>query len=53
MLDVGCGTGRQALNVAEIIGPAGQLTGIDPSSYRIELARKSLTEISPAMPIFW
>ncbi|WP_440948452.1 class I SAM-dependent methyltransferase [Methanosarcina sp. T3] len=40
VLDVGCGTGRQALNVAGIIGPAGQLTGIDPSSYRIELARK-------------
>lgn len=40
VLDVGCGTGRQALNVAGIIGPAGKLTGIDPSSYRIELARK-------------
>lgn len=40
VLDIGCGTGRQALNVAGIIGPAGKLTGIDPSSYRIELARK-------------
>jgi arsenite methyltransferase len=40
VLDVGCGTGRQALNVAGIIGPTGKLTGIDPSSYRIELARK-------------
>lgn len=40
VLDVGCGTGRQAVNVLEIIGPTGRLTGIDPSSYRIELARK-------------
>ncbi|MDI9395751.1 MAG: methyltransferase domain-containing protein [Euryarchaeota archaeon] len=40
VLDVGCGTGWQALNVAGIIGPEGKLTGIDPSSYRIELARK-------------
>lgn len=40
VLDVGCGTGWQAVNVSGIIGPAGRLTGIDPSSYRIELARK-------------
>lgn len=40
VLDIGCGTGRQAVNVLKIIGPFGQLTGIDPSSYRIELARK-------------
>jgi len=46
VLDVGCGTGRQALNVAGIIGPAGELTGIDPSSYRIELARKKFGEDS-------
>jgi ubiquinone/menaquinone biosynthesis C-methylase UbiE len=40
VLDVGCGTGRQALNVAGIIGLTGKLVGIDPSSFRIELARK-------------
>lgn len=40
VLDVGCGTGRQAVNVSAIIGPSGHLTGIDPSSHRIELARK-------------
>lgn len=38
--DIGCGTGWQAVNVSEIIGPSGKLTCIDPSSYRIELARK-------------
>ena len=40
VLDIGCGTGWQAVNVSEIIGPSGKLTCIDPSSYRIELARK-------------
>lgn len=43
VLDIGCGTGQQAVNVLRIIGPAGQLTGIDPSSYRIELARKKFS----------
>lgn len=46
VLDVGCGTGQQAVNVLGIIGPAGQLTGIDPSSYRIELARKKFSRDS-------
>jgi ubiquinone/menaquinone biosynthesis C-methylase UbiE len=40
VLDIGCGTGWQAVNVSGIIGPSGKLTCIDPSSYRIELARK-------------
>lgn len=40
VLDIGCGTGRQAVNVSKIIGPSGKLTCIDPSSYRIELAQK-------------
>jgi ubiquinone/menaquinone biosynthesis C-methylase UbiE len=44
VLDVGCGTGRQAVNVCAIIGSEGQLTGIDPSSYRIELAREKFSE---------
>ena len=41
MLDVGCGTERQAVNVSGIIWPSGRLTGIDPSSHRIELPRKT------------
>jgi len=45
VLDIGCGTGRQATNVAGIIGPSGRLTGIDPSSYRIELAREKFRGI--------
>lgn len=46
VLDIGCGTGRQAVNILGIIGPSGQLTGIDPSSYRIELAREKFGESS-------
>jgi arsenite methyltransferase len=43
VLDIGCGTGWQAVNVSEIIGPSGKLTCIDPSSYRIELSRKKFS----------
>ena len=38
VLDVGCGTGRQAMHVSDIIGPDGKLFGLDPSSYRIQIA---------------
>ncbi|AKB78751.1 Methyltransferase domain protein [Methanosarcina horonobensis HB-1 = JCM 15518] len=34
------------MNVSEIIGHFGKLTGIDPSSYRIEFARKKFGEDS-------
>ena len=47
VLDIGCGTGRQAVNVSNIIGSSGQLTGIDPSSHRIELARKKFDDDFP------
>ncbi|AKB51643.1 cobalt-precorrin-6Y C(15)-methyltransferase [Methanosarcina barkeri str. Wiesmoor] len=53
VLDIDCGTGKQALNVAGIIGLAGKFTGIDPSSYRIELARKKFDGDPPSMSIFW
>jgi ubiquinone/menaquinone biosynthesis C-methylase UbiE len=38
VLDIGCGTGRQAMNVVGIIGRSGKLEGVDPSSFRINLA---------------
>lgn len=46
VLDIGCGTGRQAINVSGIIGSSGQITGIDPASYRIELSRRKFEEKS-------
>ena len=44
VLDIGCGTGQQAVHVLGIIGASGHLTGIDPSSHRITLAQKKFYE---------
>lgn len=38
VLDVGCGTGTLALEVARCVGPAGRVTGIDPGSAQIAQA---------------
>ncbi len=42
VLDVGCGTGRLALYVSGIVGPAGSVTGLDPSSHRVRMACEKL-----------
>jgi ubiquinone/menaquinone biosynthesis C-methylase UbiE len=42
VLDVGCGTGRLAVHLAGVVGPAGSVTGIDPSSHRVSVAEKKL-----------
>lgn len=39
VLDVGCGTGRLARFIAERVGAAGHVVGIDPLPGRVELAR--------------
>lgn len=39
VLDVGCGTGTLALEVASHVGPAGRVTGIDPGLAQIGQAR--------------
>ncbi len=44
ILDLGCGTGQQAMNVAGIIGPSGRIIGIDPSSERIRIAQQKIRE---------
>lgn len=41
VLDLGCGTGRLALHMAET---ASYVTGIDPSPHRIEVALKNLSK---------
>jgi SAM-dependent methyltransferase len=42
VLDVGCGTGRLAVHMAGVVGPAGSVTGIDPSPYRVSVAEGKL-----------
>ena len=44
LLDVGCGTGRLALAVSEIVGPYGRVVGLDPSRHRIKIAQEKLSE---------
>ena len=41
VLDVGCGTGTLALEVARRAGRAGRLVGVDPSTQQIARARRS------------
>jgi ubiquinone/menaquinone biosynthesis C-methylase UbiE len=40
VLDLGCGTGRLAQHVANIVGPQGKVLGIDPSFQRIAIAKR-------------
>lgn len=40
VLDVGCGTGLLAQHLADLVGPAGMVLGLDPLPHRIELAKK-------------
>lgn len=40
VLDIGCGTGALAEHVADLVGPAGSVVGIDPLPLRIEIARR-------------
>jgi len=40
VLDVGCGTGTLAMEVAPRVGSAGRVAGVDPSTQQIARARK-------------
>lgn len=40
VLDVGCGTGRNTQQIAQMVGPNGKVIGIDPIKERIEFASK-------------
>jgi len=39
-LDIGCGTGINTAHLARTVGPGGSVTGVDPDSYRIKVARE-------------
>jgi len=40
VLDVGCGTGRLGQYVADLVGPEGTVSGIDPLPLRVEIAAR-------------
>jgi ubiquinone/menaquinone biosynthesis C-methylase UbiE len=44
VLDVGCGFGDTAQRLAELVGPEGEVVGIDASERFIEVARQEATE---------
>ncbi|KAF9886274.1 hypothetical protein FE257_011887 [Aspergillus nanangensis] len=44
VLDVGCGTGRLGVDAADLVGPHGKVTGIDPLATRIQIASKRARE---------
>jgi ubiquinone/menaquinone biosynthesis C-methylase UbiE len=41
VLDVGCGTGPELHELAEIVGPGGRVVGLDRSAALLEVARRS------------
>jgi SAM-dependent methyltransferase len=47
-LDVGCGVGLYALWLAEAVGPAGRVLGIEPGEERVEAARALAGAALPA-----
>jgi ubiquinone/menaquinone biosynthesis C-methylase UbiE len=47
VLDVGCGTGYFARLLAQMVGPAGLVVGIDPSSEMITYASRKADQIRP------
>ncbi len=42
ILDIGCGTGRLAEYISEIIGNKGHIYSIDPAEYRIQVAQRKI-----------
>ena len=45
IVDLGCGTGELTRHVATPVGPSGRVIGIDPSTDRIENARRLASAI--------
>ncbi len=42
VIDIGCGTGRLTMEIADRVGPQGFVLGIDPDVERIEVARSKV-----------
>src|SRR5262245_24657365 len=46
VLDVATGPGEPALRIAEVVGPAGEVVGVDPAAAAIEAARRLASQRS-------
>ncbi len=44
VIDVGCGAGIDSLIAAKMVGPSGQVIGVDMTEAMLEMARKSVSE---------
>lgn len=51
VLDIGCGTGRLGLHVAENLGPEGRFLGIDPLHERIRIANSFVQQDARAISL--
>ena len=45
VLDLGCGTGQLSAYVAELVGPEGKVTGVDPDERRVQLAMEAYGDV--------
>jgi ubiquinone/menaquinone biosynthesis C-methylase UbiE len=45
VLDIGCGLGETTLRIAELVGPLGQVHGVDVAERMIETAAREATEL--------
>ncbi len=43
ILDLGCGTGYFSKFLADLVGPGGQVVGVDPDRERIKVAKRKYT----------
>lgn len=46
VLDMGCGTGNLSIFIADVVGPDGEVVGIDPDTERIKIAKEKYKEVS-------
>lgn len=51
VLELGCGTGNELLDLAELVGSRGQVSGIDISAGMLAVAQRKLAKQPPAAPV--